>query len=474
LEIPLDRDAQMLCAFGLTPNQARVYLTVCRLGIAQVGRVSKASKVRREDIYRLLPSLEKLGLIEKVLGTPTKIRAIPVEDALSLLVKQEEDKAHKKMAELKMKKDEFLKVFKASSKAMAEEVEGTEFSFITEKAAIINKATLFLKKLEREVDIVSSRLKLTQMIGIFSELFKKALKKGVRFRVITEMPEEEDQIPRIIEERLSPVAAFKLRYAESLPSHYLIVDNKEMMITTSTDGALAERPTLWTNSASLIEPLQRTFEELWHKSIDWASIKAQSETDRATQFIKQLKPSEHIIFVYETPEAKYNVLFNYIKCALEKGEAALYVCSEASPRQLKNAMKNFGIDVEKYEKADALKILPYDQFYIIDGKFSITNTLNLWSKYYKEALAKGFKGLRVTGETACFFKHNMVQDLVEYEKALHRVLDIPMIAICSYQVDRLNEAEDPVNLYHELTQAHGTVLFAGIDNKLGKIEIRKA
>jgi len=114
----------MLCAFGLTPNQARVYLTVCRLGLAQVGRVSKASKVRREDIYRLLPSLEKLGLIEKVLGTPTKIRAIPVEDALSLLVKQEEDKAHKKMTELKAKKDEFLKVFKTSSKVMAEEVEG--------------------------------------------------------------------------------------------------------------------------------------------------------------------------------------------------------------------------------------------------------------------------------------------------------------------------------------------------------------
>jgi hypothetical protein len=28
-------------------------------------------------------------------------------------------------------------------------------------------------------------------------------------------------------------------------------------------------------------------------------------------------------------------------------------------------------------------------------------------------------------------------------------------------------------LYTELVKAHGTVLFTGIDNKLGKIEIRK-
>ena len=469
----MDRDAQMLCAFGLTPNQAKVYLAVCRLGIAQVGRISKVSKVRREDIYRLLPSLEKLGLIEKVLGTPTKIRAIPVEDGLSLLVKQEEDKTHKKMAELKAKKDEFMKVFKASSKAMVEEVEGAEFSLITEKAAIINKATLFLKKLEREVDIISSRLQLTQMIGIYSELFKKALKKGVRFRVITEMPEDEDQIPRIIEERLSPGASFKLRYAESLPSHYMIVDNKEMMIATSTDAALGERPSLWTNNASLIEPLQIAFEDLWHTAIDWASLKTETSAQKMTRFFQKLKPTDHVIFVYETPETKYNVLFNYIQDALDNGEAAMYVCSEANPGQIKNAMKRAGINVDKHEKTGALRILHYTQFYIIDGKFSISNTLALWNKFYKEALTKGFKGLRVTGETECFFKHNIVHELLEYEKALHRTLDVPLIAICSYRADRLNKTDNPINLYRELANAHGTVLFEGIDENLGKIEIRK-
>jgi hypothetical protein len=99
--------------------------------------------------------------------------------------------------------------------------------------------------------------------------------------------------------------------------------------------------------------------------------------------------------------------------------------------------------------------------------------MNLWNKLYNDALKMGFKGLRVTGEMACFFKHNLVQELIEYEKALHRVLDIPIIAICAYNATQINKSEDPANLYSELARAHGTVLFTGLDNKLGRMEIRK-
>lgn len=46
-----------------------------------------------------------------------------------------------------------------------------------------------------------------------------------------------------------------------------------------------------------------------------------------------------------------------------------------------------------------------------------------------------------------------------------------MIAICAYNAEDLSRAFNPINLYNELIKAHGSVLFSGIDNKLGKIEI---
>jgi sugar-specific transcriptional regulator TrmB len=467
-----DENIKILSDFGLTANQAKVYVTIVHLGIASVGQISKISGVRREDVYRAMPKLEKLGLIERVLGTPTKIRAIPVDDALDILIKHEKDRASQKVSELATKKEEFLKNFKRNS-VLLEEKSDSQFSLISEREAILSKASALVRSAKKEIDAISSRQKTSEFIFAFADLLKKAIKRGVKIRIITEMPEEEDHVPRIIDEQLSPGESLKLKYAEKLPTHCLMVDGKEMLVTTSTDARLAERPSLWTNSVSLIEPLQREFEDVWHTSVNRSSVKAENETEKVMRFIKQLKPSDHVIFVYETPEAKFNVLFNYLKYGLDNGEAALYVCSEATPGQIKNAMKNFGIDVGEREKTGALKILPYSDFYIIDGKFSITNTLDLWSKFYKEALRKGFKGLRVTGETACFFKYNMVKELVEYEKALHRTLEIPMIAICSYRVDRLNKVEDPINLYSELARAHGTVLFTGMDQSLGRMELRK-
>jgi len=52
-------------------------------------------------------------------------------------------------------------------------------------------------------------------------------------------------------------------------------------------------------------------------------------------------------------------------------------------------------------------------------------------------------------------------------------MDIPMIAVCAYNARLLNGTKDQINLYNELARAHGTVLFTGMDNELGRMEIRK-
>jgi hypothetical protein len=178
--------------------------------------------------------------------------------------------------------------------------------------------------------------------------------------------------------------------------------------------------------------------------------------------------------VYQSSEAKHKVLLNYLKVGLENGEAAVYVASEESPSEIGDAMKRFGIEAEKYEKIGALRILGYNDIYIIDGKFDMPTTMALWNKLYNEAMTKGFKELRVIGEMACFFQHNLTGELMEYERELHRILDIPITAICAYNAKMLSKAQNPIDLYTELVRAHRVVLFAGIDNKLGKIEIRKA
>ena len=216
---------------------------------------------------------------------------------------------------------------------------------------------------------------------------------------------------------------------------------------------------------------KRLFDELWNSTVESASLSNESEDQKLLTFLSQLKPSTHLLLLYETSEAKLKILFTYAKQALENNEAFIYVCSEASVEEIKAGMTQFNINVKEYEKTRALKVLDYTQHYIIDGKFDAKNTQSLWTSYYKEALVNGFKGLRVTGETSCFFKHNLVKNLVEYEKSLHGKLEIPIVAICAYKADQAMKQEGKVNLYKELVKAHNSVKFTWFDQKLGRIAI---
>lgn len=184
------------------------------------------------------------------------------------------------------------------------------------------------------------------------------------------------------------------------------------------------------------------------------------EKDEIIDFVRSMKPTDHVIMFYEFPEDKHRVLFEYLKAGLDSQEAAAYVAGDETPNEIREAMARFGIDVDGYEKKGMLHVIDYKDWYIINGNFSIEKTVNLWKNLLDDALAKGFKGLRVTGEMACFFKRGMVKELVRYESSLHRVLDIPLTAICAYNLPLLIK-EHQTQLVVELIRAHSTVIILG-------------
>ena len=182
------------------------------------------------------------------------------------------------------------------------------------------------------------------------------------------------------------------------------------------------------------------------------------------RFVKTMHAKDHVILFYTNSQDKHEVLFTYLKAGLDAGEAAVYVASDEPPDQIRRAMRGFGISVGLYERTHALRIADYREWYIIEGEFDISRTFSLWERSLREAHERGFKGLRVAGEMSCFFKHHMLNQLVLYERALHRELEIPMEAICAYDdsvVLRGAREDSYLRLYLDLITAHGTILFIG-------------
>ena len=106
-----DEHIQTLIGFRLTLLQAKTYLNIAKLEKADVKTLSKASNVARQDIYRIMPRLQKLGLTEKIIAKPTMYKATPIKEGLSILLQNKK----KEIAELQTKKTSLIKTFQAKN-----------------------------------------------------------------------------------------------------------------------------------------------------------------------------------------------------------------------------------------------------------------------------------------------------------------------------------------------------------------------
>jgi sugar-specific transcriptional regulator TrmB len=289
--VTLEEDANMLIAFGFTFNQAKVYAAITRLHAASVGSISRMAKVRREHVYRTLPKLEKMGLVERLLGTPEKIEAIPVEDAFAILIKKQQYEAEKKVSTLKAEAKTFLDHLKQRDWTNTASEGESQFSLVTEKDAIMSKIAALIGNSKTQVAIAASRRKLAKFLFFFSDVLKKATKKGVRIHLLTEMPHEGDTLPRLIEEYISPGTSLELRYSTELVAHYIIGDRNETLIETSTEADFAESPSLYANNRSLLALMQKSFVETWKNSTNWTgTVPEKAVAVRTTHNRLKIKP----------------------------------------------------------------------------------------------------------------------------------------------------------------------------------------
>jgi len=467
--LSLNEYAGTLSDFGLTNNQAKAYLTMVQLGIASIREVSNASEIRREEVYRMLSDLEKLGLIEKVLGKPLKIKAIPVEAALSLLIEHEKQLTKDKLSSLIDKKETFLNEFQMFSLKSEGKNDEANFSLITPREAVITKGASMLNAAKRSMDIVTSfdgvRM-LQNIISNYNEEAMNAVRKGVKLRIVINTSEHKELVLKIPDDYQRLI---ELKYTNQPLNHYTIIDYEEALVSTSSEPLIGNTPYLWTNNRNLIEILKMDFERVWSASFtkeNVTDVNAQS----ISNIINSLKPTNHTMFSYSNQEEKHKVLFSFIKSGLDNDEVTVYITTEETEDQIRETMKIFGIDVDKYEKTDALHII--ESSYDPSEGFDVNSTIDYLKNFYDEAITNGFNGCRICGEMEYFFKHNLIEKMLEYEKTLNRLFNTPIIGICAFNKNTINDYDDPCNLFCQLAMAHSNVITMNGSN-LQKVEIHR-
>jgi PAS domain S-box-containing protein len=156
----------------------------------------------------------------------------------------------------------------------------------------------------------------------------------------------------------------------------------------------------------------------------------------------------HFCQFYETKEDLADILVPYFRAGLENNEFCMWVTSEPlTVKDVHAAMEKTLPGYRRYLEKGQIEVIPYSEWYVIDGAFDADRVLAGWVEKLNGALARGFDGLRLTGNTFWLEKRDW-DAFTAYEEAVNTVIGrYRMIALCTYSLDRCAASEviDVVN-----------------------------
>jgi sugar-specific transcriptional regulator TrmB len=251
-------DSEALTGLGLTERQAKVYLALLRIGPSKAEAISIASSVYRPEVYRVVDSLQEIGLAEKHLSTPTMFSAVPINKAVEALISRkniELKETYKKAKSLIHRLD---KENRPAKRKLAE----SPILVISENE-YFKKMRCNVEKSRSSVDVIATSEKLRSWFFLFDGLLEKMLRRNVAFRVITEEHEN-----RLLPKNLVPFSessfGFELRTVPEAPlASVVIFDNIEVSAIINMTDSLTNKTCLWSNNESWLALCQGYFNSLW-------------------------------------------------------------------------------------------------------------------------------------------------------------------------------------------------------------------
>ncbi|HEY7081754.1 MAG TPA: MEDS domain-containing protein [Nitrososphaeraceae archaeon] len=178
-------------------------------------------------------------------------------------------------------------------------------------------------------------------------------------------------------------------------------------------------------------------------------------TGTSTEIVEQLSTityGDHIMLIYPNLYSFREIYSRYCKTALENNEIVLLLTYYETIDNVRQTLKEIGIDTEKYEKERSLMIVQD----ITRTYFGSANDFLFFIKILdKHQNKRGKNGISVFADMGVFFHHmqNDKKDLVkEFERSLGSKFDTKLKRFCNYHkkdFDRFEEHEKG-----ELLEAH--------------------
>src|SRR5258706_13935416 len=150
----------------------------------------------------------------------------------------------------------------------------------------------------------------------------------------------------------------------------------------------------------------------------------------------------HFCLFYETKEDLLDTLISYCKTGLESGEFCLWVVAEPlTIEEAIEALKDAVPDLDRYLADPSIEIVSARDWYLQGGTFDLKRVTGRWHEKLAHASARGYAGVRVTGDTAWLEKKDW-KDFCEYEEGLNEAIANQHLAVlCTYPLEACGAVE---------------------------------
>jgi len=158
--------------------------------------------------------------------------------------------------------------------------------------------------------------------------------------------------------------------------------------------------------------------------------------------VAELSSGSHICLFYETSQDLIETNSDYFGAGLKDREFCVWALSDPVAREDAIAGLRASVaDFDSHLAAGDIELIPGYKWYLKGNEFSAQRITGGWNAKLTDALAKGYTGMRVSGN-AFWLEADLWKEFREYEEELDRSLeDRKMIVLCTYPLYATSSAD---------------------------------
>ncbi|MCH7941149.1 MAG: TrmB family transcriptional regulator [Thaumarchaeota archaeon] len=256
-ETPYDSLLTSLLEFGLTQNQARVYLFLSKNTSKSAPDISKSLKIARTETYHLLNGLQSKGITIAAFGKPTKFQAVPFDKSINILVNNERSRIDElEKQTLYMISQWNLIPDTETAEALIKE---NRFQIVQGKVSIVGKLNQLINSAKKDVLLLGSE---KDFMKFYHTDFIDSVKDtNINIKILMST---NNNAPYIVDEL--PANCIK-KFEDSLGENlwFLIKDCEEIFFFIK-NSENEEMLAVWTDSKTMLNSMKLLFNMIWKKA----------------------------------------------------------------------------------------------------------------------------------------------------------------------------------------------------------------